>query len=76
MSELVEQNSRGFEVKYELTFKRNLGNFENVDITVGLTAKDKGGPADADRALKNARLFVEDRLATAVEEVTEALKGN
>jgi hypothetical protein len=59
-------------VNYELTWTRNMGNFESLKVTVGLSADGYGNP---DVTMAKVRTWVEDNLGTAVEEVTQAVKG-
>ncbi|QWT29944.1 hypothetical protein SEA_SHAM_50 [Streptomyces phage Sham] len=59
-------------VNYELTWTRNMGNFESLKVTVGLSADGYGNP---DPTMAKVRAWVEDNLGTAVEEVTQAVKG-
>lgn len=59
-------------VNYELTWTRNMGNFESLKVTVGLSADGYGNP---DVTMGKVREWVETNLGTAVEEVSEAVKG-
>lgn len=59
-------------VNYELTWTKNMGNFESLKVTVGLSVEGSGHP---DKTMAKAREWVETNLGTAVEEVSEAVKG-
>jgi hypothetical protein len=59
-------------VNYELTWTRNMGNFESLKVTVGLIQDGYGHP---DVTLAKVRSWVEDNLGVAVEEVTQSVKG-
>jgi hypothetical protein len=59
-------------VNYEVTWTRNMGNFESLKVTVGLSQDGYGHP---DTTLAKVREWVETNLGTAVEEVTESVKG-
>lgn len=59
-------------VNYELTWTRNMGNFESLKVTVGLSADGYGNP---DVTMSKVREWVENNLGTAVQEVSEAVKG-
>jgi hypothetical protein len=72
MSELTPKNEKKHEVNYELTWTRNMGNFESLKVTLGLSQEGYGHP---DATLVKVREWVEDRLSVAVEEVSEAVKG-
>lgn len=61
------------QVTYDLTFTKNLGNFENVKIEVGLKQDGQGHP---DVTLARVRKWVEENLEKAIKEVVEALEGN
>lgn len=77
---MQEIEDKGFEkkpekkhiVNYELTWTRNMGNFESLKVTVGLSQDGFGHP---DATMAKVREWVESNLGTAVEEVTEAVKG-
>jgi len=59
-------------VNYELTWTKNMGNFESLKVTVGLSLDGYGHP---DTTLSKVREWVEDNLGKSVEEVSEAVKG-
>ncbi len=60
-------------VTYELNFTRNLGNFENIKINVGLAQEGYGHPNET---LKKVREWVEKNLATAVDEVVSEIQSS
>lgn len=68
----VEKTEKKHVVNYELTWTRNMGNFESLKVTVGLSQDGFGHP---DKTMEKVRGWVEDNLGKAVEEVTEAVKG-
>jgi hypothetical protein len=59
-------------VKYEITYTKNLGNFESSKIGVGREADGTGNPSVT---FERVRKWVEENLETAVQEVNEALQG-
>lgn len=59
-------------VKYELNYTKNLGNFENVKIGLGLELDGSGNPAVT---LAKVREWVEENLATAVTEVVASIEA-
>ena len=71
MSELTSP-VRMHRVKYQISYKKNLGNFENTEISVGLEQDGSGHP---DVTFGKVRQWVEVNLEQAVKEVTEALQG-
>lgn len=76
---MQEIEDKGFEkkpekkhvVNYELTWTRNMGNFESLKVTVGLSQDGYGHPA---QTMSKVRDWVEENLGTALEEVTEAVR--
>lgn len=74
MSELTEPQMpvRMHRVKYQISYKHNLGNFENTEISVGLEQDGFGHP---DVTFGKVREWVEANLESAVKDVTGALKG-
>lgn len=72
MSELTDPPVRMHRVKYEITFTKNLGNFESSKIAVGLEQDGFGHP---DATFSKVREWVEVNLEVAVKEVNEALQG-
>lgn len=71
MSELTEP-VRMHRVKYQVSYKKNLGNFENTEISVGLEQDGFGHP---NATFPKVREWVEQQLEIAVREVSEALQG-
>jgi len=76
MSELKDRSEdreplRMHRVKYELRYKKNLGNFENIDISVGLEQDGFGHP---DITMAKVREWVEDNLGVAVIEVVASVE--
>lgn len=59
-------------VKYSVGWTRNMGNFESLRVDLGLE-EDGGGHPDV--TLGKVRKWVEDQLATAVEEVSAQVAG-
>jgi len=59
-------------VKYNITYKKNLGNFENIDISVGLEQDGFGHP---DATFAKVREWVEENLGTAATEVITSVQG-
>jgi hypothetical protein len=73
MSELTDKTPvRMHRVKYSIAFKKNLGNFENTEITVGLEQDGFGHP---DATFVKVREWVEANMETATKEVVAALQG-
>lgn len=72
MSELTEQPVRMHKVKYQISYKKNLGNFENTEISVGLEQDGFGHP---DATFARVRKWVEENMETATKEVVAALQG-
>lgn len=71
MSELTEP-VRMHRVKYSIAFKKNLGNFENTEIMVGLEQDGFGHP---DVTFSKVREWVEKNMELATKEVVAALQG-
>jgi len=57
-------------VKYQISYKKNLGNFENTEISVGLEQDGKGHP---DATFAKVRGWVEENLEVCIKDVSEAL---
>lgn len=74
MSQLTEPTAPVLthRVKYQVSYKKNLGNFENTEISVGLEQEGLGHP---DNTFGKVRKWVEENLEVAVKEVSEALAG-
>jgi hypothetical protein len=66
---------KGTQVRVDLSFTRNLGNFESIKIGIGVddfVRKGETVDAAADRVYK----FVEDKLIQKTQEVEEELRGS
>ena len=61
-------------VSVNMGFKRNVGNYESMNITVGLTASANQGER-ANEAFERVYSFVEARLLEKFEETEQALRG-
>lgn len=73
MSNLQEQSQGAkHEVSYDLSWTKNMGNFESLKINVGLSLEGYGNP---NVTLGKVRKFVEDNLGTAIAEVTATIEG-
>jgi hypothetical protein len=72
MAELTAPPEKMHRVNYELTWTKNMGNFESLKVTVGLAADGTGNP---DVTLAKVRDWVEENLGTAVADVTETIEG-
>lgn len=68
----ASQPVRMHRVKYEITYTKNLGNFESSKVAVGLEQDGFGHP---DATFGRVRQWVEENMETAVKEVNEALGG-
>lgn len=66
------QSVRMHRVKYEITYTKNLGNFESSKVSVGLEQENWGDPSVT---FGRVRQWVEENMETAVKEVNEALGG-
>jgi S-adenosylmethionine synthetase len=60
-------------VKFALAYKVNLGNFENVDVAVGLEQDGFGHP---DVTMEKVSEWVADQLAQKVKDTVEAIKSS
>lgn len=61
-------------VKVDLSFTRNLGNFESIKISLGVEDYVRKGET-ADSATERVYDFVEDKLLEKVREVEQELKS-
>jgi hypothetical protein len=59
-------------VKYELTYTKNLGNFENIKIDVGLEADGSGDPSVTFAKVVD---WVKENLDKQVSEVVSEIQG-
>lgn len=75
MSELHEPKAKGAKhtVNYDISWTKNMGNFESLKINVGLSLDGYGNPTPT---LNKVREFVEENLGKAVAEVTATIEGN
>lgn len=61
-------------VKIDLSFTRNLGNFESIKIGIGVEDHVRQGET-VDSATERVYQFVEEKLLEKTREVEEELKG-
>lgn len=73
MANLDSAPVRMHRVKFGLAYKVNLGNFENVDIAVGLEQDGFGHP---DVTMEKVSEWVADQLSVKVKEAVEAIKSS
>ena len=62
-------------VKVDLSFTRNLGNFESIKIGIGVEDSVREGESVND-ATDRVYKFVENKLVEKTQEVEEELRGN
>ncbi len=62
-------------VKVDLSFTRNLGNFESIKIGIGVEDSVRDGESVND-ATDRVYQFVENKLVEKTKEVEEELRGN
>lgn len=62
-------------VKVDLSFTRNLGNFESIKIGIGVEDSVRAGESVND-ATDRVYKFVEDKLVEKTQEVEEELRGS
>jgi ASC-1-like (ASCH) protein len=62
-------------VKVELSFTRNLGNFESIKINIGIEDFQREGE-NIDEATNRVYNFVEGKLMEKVNEIESELKSN
>jgi hypothetical protein len=65
----------GDKVSVSLSFKKNLGNYQSLDVYTGVTVTVRDGEAEADTYTR-AWKIVEDQLETELEKVEAELKGS
>jgi hypothetical protein len=65
---------RGTHVRVDLSFTRNLGNFESIKIGIGVDDFVRDGET-VDAATDRVYKFVEDKLVQKTQEVEEELRG-
>lgn len=68
-----ERRQQPLSVNVNMGFKRNMGNYESMNISVGLSAPALRGES-ATEAFNRVYQFVEDRLMEKFAETEEALK--
>jgi hypothetical protein len=61
-------------VKVELSFTRNLGNYESIKIGIGIEDSLRDGES-VDKATERVYAFVENKLIEKTREVEEELKS-
>ncbi len=61
-------------VKVDLSFTRNLGNYESIKIGIGVEDDVRAGE-NVDSATERVYKFVEEKLIEKTREVEEELKG-
>jgi len=61
-------------VKVDLSFTRNLGNYESIKIGIGVEDSVRSGET-VSAATERVYKFVEDRLIEKTREIEEELKG-
>lgn len=71
MSELEPKMQKKHTVEYSIEYTKNLGNFENVKVRVGLSQEGFGHP---DGTMDKVGAWVEDTLGERLAEVTAALE--
>lgn len=64
----------GTHVRVDLSFTRNLGNFESIKIGIGVDDFVRDGET-VDAATDRVYKFVEDKLIQKTQEVEEELRG-
>lgn len=62
-------------VKVDLSFTRNLGNYESIKIGIGVEDIVRSGE-NVDSATERVYKFVEDKLIQKTREIEEELSGN
>jgi hypothetical protein len=61
-------------VKVDLSFTRNLGNYESIKIGIGIEDDVRAGE-NVDQATERVYKFVEDKLIQKTQEIEEELKN-
>jgi hypothetical protein len=62
-------------VKVELGFTKNLGNFENLRVSIGVEDYVRDGET-VDAATERVYAFVENKVVEKVNEIQKEIKGN
>jgi hypothetical protein len=73
MSESYVVTNQPTRVKVDLSFTRNLGNYESIKIGIGIEDSIRQGE-NVDTATERVYKFVEDKLIEKTREVEEELK--
>ena len=60
-------------VQYDVSWTKNMGNFESLKINVGLSLEGYGNPKPT---LDKVRDFVENNLGVAINEVSSSIEGS
>lgn len=74
MSESYVVTNQPTRVKVDLSFTRNLGNYESIKIGIGVEDDIRSGE-NVDTATERVYKFVEEKLIEKTREVEEELKG-
>ena len=70
----MEESKKSTYVNAELSYTRNLGNYENIKINLGVQDYVRDGE-NVNTAMDRVYAFVEDKLITKMEEIEKELKG-
>ena len=70
----MEESKKSTYVNAELSYTRNLGNYENIKINLGVQDYVRDGE-NVNSAMDRVYAFVEDKLITKMEEIEKELKG-
>jgi hypothetical protein len=70
----MEESKKSTYVNAELSYTRNLGNYENIKINLGVQDYVRDGE-NVNAAMDRVYAFVEDKLITKMEEIEKELKG-
>lgn len=70
----MEESKQTTYVNVELSYTRNLGNYENIKVNLGVKDYVRDGE-NVHTAMDRVYGFVEDRLITKMEEIEKELKG-
>jgi len=70
----MEESKKSTYVNVELSYTRNLGNYENIKVNLGVQDYVRDGE-NVNAAMDRVYAFVEDKLITKMEEIEKELKG-
>jgi len=70
----MEELKKSTYVNVELSYTRNLGNYENIKVNLGVQDYVRDGE-NVNAAMDRVYAFVEDKLITKMEEIEKELKG-